>query len=189
MNQSATGPEQLAQLLKRASQGDSQALAELLARYERRLQLAARALVGQPIRHVVDSQDLVQSVHRAMLPGLQEGRYAFECEEQLIGLAITVLRHKVIRTAQRSKTKSSDTPLPEPVTLDQPDHAAVADETLQQILDSLEPIDQRIVEMRIAGCETAEIATAISTSAAIVRARLSRLRQALRARGLDQSTF
>src|SRR5690348_4987095 len=100
MTPPAPDPAALADLLRQATAGDSAALAELLQRYERRVRLAARSLLRPPLRNVLDSFDLVQSVHRALLPGLRDGRYAFADEEQLVALAVTVLRHKVRRSAR-----------------------------------------------------------------------------------------
>src|SRR5437868_2367218 len=48
--------------------GDDAALTRLLQQYEPRLRTAARVLLGPWLRPHLDSLDLVQSVHRELLP-------------------------------------------------------------------------------------------------------------------------
>lgn len=181
-------PNALADLLARAGAGDSRALGELLRRYERRVHLAARSLLRPALRNVLDSIDLVQSVHRALLPGLQDGRYTFADEEQLVALAVTVLRHKVQRTAKRPPPSPTDpATLPtEPSPEASPPDAAVGEELATKLLAELEPDDRRIVELRMQDYSTPEIAAQLSVSPAILRARLSRLRKRLRDAGFDE---
>ena len=59
------------ELLSRVQQGDEAALAELLQAYEPRLRTTARVLLGPLLRPHLDTVDLVQSVHRVLLPGLR----------------------------------------------------------------------------------------------------------------------
>jgi RNA polymerase sigma-70 factor (ECF subfamily) len=175
-------PAALADLLRQATAGESAALAELLQRYERRVRLAARSLLRPPLQHLLDSFDLVQSVHRALLPGLRDGRYAFADEEQLVALAVTVLRHKVRRTARRAGHPAAAGRTP-PAPADQPADVAAARDLLGRLLDTLDGDDRRIVEMRLAEHSTTEIAAALNCTPAVLRARLSRLRRRLRDAG------
>jgi RNA polymerase sigma-70 factor (ECF subfamily) len=181
-------PNTLAELLARAGAGDSRALGELLRRYERRVHLAARALLRPALRNVLDSIDLVQSVHRALLPGLQDGRYAFADEEQLVALAVTVLRHKVQRTAKRPPPAPTDpaTLPPEQSPEASPPDAAVGEELAAKLLAGLDPEDRQIVEFRMQDFSTPEIAARLGVSPAVLRARLSRLRKRLRDAGFDE---
>jgi RNA polymerase sigma factor (sigma-70 family) len=173
-------PNPLADLLRRAGAGDAAALEELLRRYEPQVRRAARALLRPPLRQVLDSFDLVQSVHRRLLPGLQQGKYEIATEDQLVGLAVTVLRHKVQRTAWRHR--------PRPGVAPKADTAAAevdARDLGDRLTRGLDEPDRRLVELRLAGHETAEIAIELGCSAEVVRARLSRLRKRLRDAGAD----
>jgi RNA polymerase sigma-70 factor (ECF subfamily) len=172
-------PPPLADLLSRATAGDSAALSELLRRYERRVRLAARLLLRQPLRPYLDSLDLVQSVHRALLPGLRGGRYALADEDQLVALAVTVLRNKVHRAARRARPAAPLAAAAEPSARD----AAPADESRDRVLAALDGPDRRIVELRLEDRSTAEIAADLGLTPAVVRARLSRLRARLRDAG------
>lgn len=181
-------PGALSDLLRRAGAGDGAALGELLRRYERRVQLAARSLLRPALRNVLDSLDLVQSVHRALLPGLRDGRYTFADEDQLVALAVTVLRHKVQRTARRPPPSPADpaTLPPEAAPGVGPSESAVGEELIAKVLANLDPEDRRLVELRLQDYSTAEIATELGVSAAVLRARLSRLRKRLRDAGYDE---
>lgn len=180
-----TGPEDLAALLRRAGTGDAAALTDLLRRYEPRVRLAARSLLRSPLSHALDSLDLVQSVHRALLPGLRDGRYAFADEGQLVALAVTVLRHKVRRSARRRSPLELDPAAPPVEPAAGPPATALANDLLARLLSELDGPDRRAVELLVAGHDTAAIATALSCTPAVVRARLSRLRQRLRSAGHD----
>lgn len=177
-------PAALSDLLARAGAGDAAALAELLRRYERRVRLTARSLLGPGLRPTLDSLDLVQSVHRALLPGLRCGRYAFADEDQLVALAVTVLRHKVHRATRRPLSGPLVESPPAPPD-DQPANATAARDLLARVLDTLGEEDRRIVEMRLQQFSTAEIATALGCTPPILRAQLSRLRARLREAGYD----
>lgn len=172
-------PEPLDELLAKASGGDAGALERLIRRYEPRLRLAARALLRPHLRHRLDSIDLVQSVHRALLPGLRDGRYTFESEDRLIGLAVTVLRHKFQRAARPSPEPPPGPPVPPT-----PEQHAEAEDLYLQMLASLDATDRRLLEMCRRELDAAEMARELGTTAPIVRARLSRLRKRLREAGI-----
>lgn len=173
--------DDLTTLLTRAQSGDGAALAELLRRYERRVRLAARALLRPHLRHLLDTFDLVQSVHRALLPGLKSGRYSFASDDQLVGLAVTILRNKVRRTARKAAR-----PLPEPPPArgEQPADRLGSQELIEHVRSVLTEIDKRILDLRLKDYSTVEIAAEIGCSPAVLRARLSRLRARLRDDGV-----
>ena len=66
-----------------------------------------------------------------------------------------------------------------------PPATALANDLLARLLSELDGPDRRAVELLVAGHDTAAIAAALGCTPAVVRARLSRLRQRLRAAGHD----
>jgi RNA polymerase sigma-70 factor (ECF subfamily) len=138
------------------------------------------------MRQALDSVDLVQSVHRALLPGLRDGRYAFSDEGQLLALAVTVLRHKFQRAAQKKRPAALD-PHAEPIdrTLPPPSSRAESDDLLAHVLGEVDGLDRRAMELLAQGYSTVEIATALECTPAVLRARLSRARSRLRDSGLN----
>src|SRR5262245_46391300 len=90
-------PDDFTTLLERGRQGDRGALTELAQRYESKLRLVARVLLGPALRPYLDSVDLVQSVHRSLLVGLRDDKFDIASPENLLALALTMVRRKVAR--------------------------------------------------------------------------------------------
>jgi RNA polymerase sigma factor (sigma-70 family) len=171
-------------LLSRIRAGDESALAELLQQYEPRLRTAARVLLGPLLRPHMDSLDLVQSVHRVLLPGLRDGKYDVSSPEQLLALALTIVRRKVARKWRRlQREQTLQTQERDNGAADDPVATAQAKDSLKKILDTLSQDERRLIELRIAGFSTVEIARRLDYDAHALRARLSRLRQRLRSNG------
>src|SRR3954463_712959 len=84
-------------LLALARAGDRSALEQLARQYEPKVRLVARVLLGPALRPYLDSVDLVQSVHRSLLLGLRDDKFALANPEQLLALALTIVRRKVAR--------------------------------------------------------------------------------------------
>jgi RNA polymerase sigma-70 factor (ECF subfamily) len=192
---SSQSPEDLTALVHRARDGDEAALMQLLHHYEPRLRTAAHVLLGPLLRPSVDSVDLVQSVHRVLLPGLREGKYSFSDPERLIGLALTIIRRKVARNWRqrqrepRIKTLEFETgptgelPIPSRDPLDDPAVAVQINDAIHHLLASLSEEDRRLVELRLEGHSNVEIAALLGCEPHPLRARLSRLRRRLREQG------
>jgi RNA polymerase sigma-70 factor (ECF subfamily) len=176
-------PDELGGLLDRIRGGDEDALYQLLQQYEARLRTAARVLLGPDLRSQMDSLDLVQSVHRVLLPGLREGKYEIASVDKLIALARTVVRHKVIRNWRRLQRERGVAGRDEGDAEADPAQAAQTNDTVRHLLQSLPEGDRRIIELRLEGFSTAEIARQLELDAHALRAKLSRLRQKLRAAG------
>jgi hypothetical protein len=83
------------ELLTRVRQGDEAALMTLVQKYEPKVRLAAHRLLGSFLRHHVDSIDVVQSVNCVLVRGLREGTFALDEPDQLVALAVTLVRRKV----------------------------------------------------------------------------------------------
>src|ERR1051326_9256484 len=90
-----------AALLARARGGDRAALEQLTTEYEPKLRLVARVLLGPALRPYLDSVDLVQSVHRSLMLGLRDEKFTPEGPENLLALALTLVRGKVARHWRR----------------------------------------------------------------------------------------
>src|SRR4051794_34433884 len=98
--------EDFAALLERGRRGDAAALETLSRQYEPKVRLVARVLLGPALRPYLDSLDLVQSVHHSLLLGLRQDKFAIGSPENLVALALTLLRRKVARkwrTLQRQQ--------------------------------------------------------------------------------------
>jgi RNA polymerase sigma factor (sigma-70 family) len=182
-------------LLQRIRDGDEEALTKLLLHYEPRIRTAAHVLLGPLLRPHLDSVDLVQSVHRVLLPGLRGGRYTVADPEQMVALAVTVIRRKIARcwrqlrrehqmqTQVRDQGVYPDKLTPSPAPAADPAQTAALNDGLRHLLAGLDAEERRLIELRLDGFSTVEIAAQMNCDANALRARLSRLRRRLRELG------
>jgi RNA polymerase sigma-70 factor (ECF subfamily) len=187
-------PEEFAALMKRVRLGDRQALARLLDCYEHEVHQAARCMLGRALRSYLDPIDLVQSVHRTLLLGLQQNRFDIPSPRKLVALAVTLARNKAARIARRVQCQQRhNATLAETAALDaagttgsaaQGDPARIAEynDIVASLCSQMDDTDRRLVQLRLQGHSTAEAARLLGMSADVLRVRLSRLRQHLRAR-------
>ena len=68
-------------LLERINKGDESALADLLQQYGPAIRRAARRHLGPGLRPVIESLDLVQSLHHVLLVGMRDNRLAIGVEK------------------------------------------------------------------------------------------------------------
>lgn len=182
-------------LLARARAGDQAALEQLARQYEPKLRIVARVLLGPALRPYLDSMDLVQSVHRSLLAGLQDEKFDFSAPDNLLALALTMVRRKAARQwrhLQRQKRLEGRADEPGDLagllaslgsTAPGPEKTAQFNDQLRRLCDHLDQAERRILEMRLQGHTTAEIAEELGISHVALRVRLTRLRQRLHAVG------
>jgi RNA polymerase sigma factor (sigma-70 family) len=183
------------QLLQQARSGDESAMARLVERYEPEVRIVARAKLGAALRPHLDSVDLVQSVHRSLIVGLRAERFDISTPENLIALALTIVRRKVARhwrklkRQQRLAEGTDSQNLPDMLgeiagsETDPAQHAAVQEATAQ-LIAQLDESERRVIELRLEGHTTAEVARQLQLDPDVLRVKLSRLRRRLRERGL-----
>jgi RNA polymerase sigma-70 factor (ECF subfamily) len=186
--------KEFAALLAQARAGDTAALAELARRYEPEVRLVARVQLGPAMRPHLDSMDLVQSVHRSLMLGLRAGKFDVSSPDQLVALALTVVRRKVarkwrhLRRQQRSlpgRAESLDLTLASLAVPDSdPARAAELRDATEHLCAGLDETERRVLELRLEGHSTAEVARELGLDADVLRVRLSRLRRRLHTYGV-----
>lgn len=190
--------EQFDDLLARARLGDSAAMSELAKKYEPEVLAVARVRLGPALRPYLDTFDLVQSVHRSLIVGLRNNRLAFSGPEQLVALAVTIVRRKAARQWQRAQRQvrissgTDSTPLPDllvRLTAHDSDPAREVEtrDAIARVLGSLDGVDRDLLDLSIHGYRTVEIAEMLGQNADVLRVRLSRLRAKLRSCGIADS--
>lgn len=187
-------------LLNAARSGDSAALQRLVEQYEPELRMVARMRLGAALRPHLDSIDLVQSVHRSLMIGLREQRFDISSPQKLIALALTIVRRKVARQWRHLKRQqrlsshgSEDDSNAELVNTilslqsNGPDvvDALASKETLKRLLSELDPIESKLISMRIEGHSTVQVAQALNLDPDVLRVKLSRMRKRLREKGFE----
>lgn len=192
------------QLLDRARAGDVAALDELVREYESELMRVVKAQLGNALRPYVDSVDLVQSVHKSVLVGLRDNKLDIQTPEHLIRLAATIVRRKIARYWRRHRRQTrlenvganacddqSLASLILTVSKTSVDHTMELDlnERLMRVMQKLEPVDRRVIELRLEGCSTAEAARRLELNSDVLRARLGRIRRKLELSGITADWF
>jgi RNA polymerase sigma-70 factor (ECF subfamily) len=188
--------EDFADLLARARRQDREALAQLVRQYESKIRLVARVLLGPALRPYLDSVDLVQSVHHSLMLGMRDDRFDISSPDQLVALALTMVRRKAARHWRRMRrqqrldgTGGESENLPQVLlslhgTEPDPAGAAQLNDTLRHLCNNLDATEKRILELRSQGYNTAEIAAEVGLAHTALRVRMTRLRQRLRASGV-----
>jgi RNA polymerase sigma-70 factor (ECF subfamily) len=179
-------------LLARAALGDSDAQDSICQRYERQVRIMARVLLGPQLRNHLDSMDLLQSVHKSLLIGLRNEKFSIASSDKLIALACTIVRRKVARKwrAHRRQLHFGRVPSGESayvtsllssITNHHASPAEVADynDKLQRLCDHLPEIERKMLEMRLDGYTTGEVAQRLGIHPVAIRVRWTRLRQRL----------
>jgi RNA polymerase sigma-70 factor (ECF subfamily) len=191
----AEATDAFAALMAQARGGDAAALGELARQYEPELRVVARVLLGPALRPYLDSVDLVQSVHKSLLIGLRRNQFDISSPDKLIALALTVVRRKVARHWRRLRRQkrldggaetaddagvltSLRSALPDPA------GAAQLQDAVHHLYRHLHGTDRRLIELRLEGHSTADVARELGLDADVLRVHLSRLRQRLRADGI-----
>src|SRR5262249_27742889 len=148
--------------------------------------IVARVLLGPALRPHLDSVDLVQSVHRSVMVGLRQDKFDISTPEQLVALATTMVRRKVARHwrhLQRQQPLSpgpSDTgSLAKALTAltggeTDPAKAAQFNDQVERLCSCLDANERRMLELRMQGFSTAEIAEQLGLHPIALRVRMTR---------------
>jgi RNA polymerase sigma-70 factor, ECF subfamily len=183
------GPIDERALLELLRAGDEAAAQQIFNAYVRGLLHLARSHLSQRMARRVDPEDIVQSVFRTFFSRAREGRFTVEAQDDLgkILVGITVrkaLRHVALHTAaKRDCAKEESTDAEEMATLAaiqdvQPTPAAAVAflDQLEHLFNRLRPRDRKVLEMRLHGYSTLEIAGELGTSDRHVRRTLEHIR-------------
>lgn len=188
--------EEFVTLLAAAREGDPQALLEIARQYEPKLRIVARVQLGPALRPYLDSVDLVQSVHRSLMVGLRDEKFDISSPDNLIALTLTMLRRKIARQWRRMRKQTrhdqgiSDTSqMAQLLTeLSAPPNDPLAEvafrEAVLTLCETLDPVDQQIIILRLEDYSAPEIATKLGLTPVNVRVRTTRLRQRLVSAGV-----
>jgi RNA polymerase sigma factor (sigma-70 family) len=186
-----------ADLFFRATLGDLHAQREICQQYESQVRVVVRILLGPKLRAHLDTMDLVQSVHRSLLIGLKNEKFAIASPDKLVALACTIVRRKVARKwrslrreANLQGTATGDISYISGVLSsianphEGPLQIAEFEDRLAHLCNQMTDIERIMVEMRLDGYTNAEIAERVNIHPVAIRARWTRLRQRLENQGI-----
>ncbi len=182
-------------LIARARGGSEEAAARIVEEYTAALVAVARRQIGSKLGRRVDPEDVVQSTYRSLFVRMQRGEYDLGNAEQLWKLLVSMTLNKVRNqaahhharrrnlAAERSALAPGQSPgADQPASSDEPGpaEAAMLVDELQSFLATLADRERSIVELRLQGLSSVEIATETGWSERSVRRILERIHHRLR---------
>jgi RNA polymerase sigma factor (sigma-70 family) len=181
-------------LLARWREGDQEAARELFYRYSERLIALVRTRLSDKVASRLDPEDVVQSVYRSFFSNARDNRYVLERSGDLWRLLVAMAMRKLVSQVrhQNAERRSVKREQPQPDGSDEfgpfaevlgrepspADASAVLDE-LEQLMRGLDPVARRILEMRLQGYRTQEIAVEVRRSDRMVRLTMEDVRSRL----------
>ena len=181
-------------LLARWREGDQQAAAELFQRYAERLIALARQRLSTRLAVRVDPEDVVQSVYGSFFAGARAGRFALQHSGDLWRLLVSITLHKLLLQARhhsagkrainqeqlvRADNSASGIPAELLARDPSPEEAAALTDRLEDVMRGLEPVQRRMVELRLQGYRLIEIVDQTQHSKSAVLRVLERVKRQL----------
>jgi RNA polymerase sigma-70 factor (ECF subfamily) len=181
-------------LIEQAIAGEDDAAAQIVENHTDALVRVARQRIGNKLGQRVDAEDVLQSVYRSFFGRLQEGQYEIETGRDLWNLLVRMTLNKICRQAtyhQRQKRdmgqeqvaaqSSMELPLANLARADEPDpqDAAMLIEAVEELLAGLKEGDRPIIELRLQGYKTPEIAQQTGRAERSIRRIFERIKEKL----------
>jgi RNA polymerase sigma-70 factor (ECF subfamily) len=176
-------------LLDLLRKGDEEAARKLFNAYAERLLNLARWRISQRMARRVDPEDIVQSVFRTFFTRVKAGLLTFEEQDDLSKLLVSITVRKTLRqiahhrAAKRdpamevAQDDSSAQSLPDVQDVEpSPEATVIFVDLLEHFLGQLRPQDRPVLEMRLQGYRTEEIAKKLGTSDRQIRRTLEYIR-------------
>lgn len=188
--------EEFSEIARRASAGDSSALLALCQEYETEVRIAARVHLGPLLRPHMDSVDITQSVHKSVIGKLLAGKIVIHDSAKLIALACLIARRKVAkrwRKHRRQVRPENEMGLENTSALQQLlsrstinlVHREINREAILEIRENLSGGERKLIDLKLAGHTSEEIATLFDIDPVAVRVRWSRLCAKIRKQQID----
>jgi len=189
--------ESVAELVARCREGDSQAETLLFERHLQSLLALVRARISTRLAPRFDAEDVVQSAFRSFFGGLDRGEFEVEGEVALWGLLAAITMHKLHRQVAhhhaQKRSVLNEQPLEDEGRLrglrpevaaeePTPDEAAALVEEVERIMKTLNPLQRRMLELRLQGYTIEEIAGQTKRSDRTVQRLLEKLKDELELR-------
>jgi RNA polymerase sigma-70 factor (ECF subfamily) len=207
--ESGAGDQGFEALIRRVREGDGQAAAELVKRYEPAIRRAARVrLHDTRLNRLFDSMDICQSVLASFFVRTALGQYDLETPDQLLKLLATMARNKLANAVKGHAAGRRDFRRVEAADArggrddpagsagmealaalgPSPSSEVAARELLHEARRRLSPEDLSLLERRQEGQAWAEIAAERGVSPEAIRKRLARsIDRVARELGIDES--
>jgi RNA polymerase sigma-70 factor (ECF subfamily) len=182
------------ELAARLRQGDAEAARQVFRRFAGRLIGLARKRLDRLARTKVDPEDVVQSALKSFFLGYAGGQYELGGWDKLLGLLVVITLRKCAREAKRFHGPRHDVRREEELPADDeavadwevfareptPAEAAMLADTVEQLLNELDPRARRVLELRLQGFTAPEISAQVGLTEHTVAGVLRKVRRRLR---------
>jgi RNA polymerase sigma factor (sigma-70 family) len=181
--------------------GSESAARELFDKYCERLMRLARRRIGQRMTSRVDPEDVIQSAFRTFFVRVKNDEFSFHGEDDLFKLLVRLTVHKTLRqiafhraqkrNAELEAVQSSDAhDLLQQIADGEPPpevEVALVDE-FERFMAQLQPVERQVLDLKLQGYTTVEIAEKLGSYDRKVRRILERIQDLARAEtGLTSS--
>jgi RNA polymerase sigma-70 factor, ECF subfamily len=170
--------------------GSESAARELFDRHCDRLMRLARRRIGQRMTARVDPEDIIQSAFRTFFNRVKNDEFTFEGKDDLFKLLVRLTVRKVLhQVAYHQAAKRNPgreivaTNSEHDVLVDlcasgpTPDVELALIEEFERFMGKLAPLDRKVLEMKLDGYSTTEIAEAVGSYDRKIRRMLERIQQ------------
>lgn len=161
-------PSEFDELLMRVSHGDSEAENSLFQKYEPAIRRVVRLrLANLPLKSVVDSVDICQSVMASFFVRLRLGKYRFANANQLIALLMTMAKSKIAAQSRRAQAQCRDRRRLVPdnevesmlvASTESPSHQCQVRELYTSVMEHFSEDEKLLANLRVDDVEWEEIA-------------------------------
>jgi RNA polymerase sigma factor (sigma-70 family) len=177
-------------LIARCREGSQDAARVLVDSYVERLLPLARRRISQRLASRVDAEDIVQSVFRTFFSRLKNDKFEIANQDDLFRLLVRITVHKTLRQVAHHKAAKRDPNLEtaqgessqeqllqilagEPT----PEEAVTFLDQLEHFMLQMPEMDRKILELRMEGYSTEEIAQKLGSYDRKIRRVLERIRE------------
>lgn len=179
--------------------GDQDAAKKLFERYVEKLVALAKRRISERLSARIDAEDVVQSVFRTFFLRAREGQFKIQDPDDLCRLLARMTVHKTLRKVEHHTAAKRDAgaELRQGQDAQQrlaefldrepsPDAANMFLDQLEHFMTQLKPAEQQILEMRMQGHSTEEIAEKLHTYDRKIRRVMERIRGLAEQEGIGQ---
>lgn len=191
--------EESVNILQRLKDGDKDAATELHDRFAHRLIALARSRISKKLARRVDPEDVVQSVYRSFFANADDDRYVFEKSGDMWRLLSSITVNKVLRQVQKHTRKkrsiNAEQSVMTPTSMGlppemlasgpSPSDALTMIEEMESVMGELDQQQRQVLELRLQGRSTEQIAREFNKSERTIRRTLEKTRAILEQRLLD----
>jgi RNA polymerase sigma-70 factor (ECF subfamily) len=194
-----SGDDPFVDLIRRVREGDEEAAAEVVRRYEPAIRRVVRVHLRDPrLRRVLDSMDVCQSVLATFFVRANLGQYDVATPEDLLKLLGRIARNKLTNQVSKHQADRRDYRRDEAIgearegltraSGSDPSEQAAARELLEKVRERLSDDERQLAELRGRGDSWAEVAASQGGTPEGLRKKLARaLDRVLNQLGLDES--